>query len=149
VCLHLGHVLVELHLLIGVQHGANRCDVLVAPLLHLRAAGAHAGRVATLTGRTGVATALGALGLPLLPLAVAQRLDLGLLIGAEGDAAEQHRLRPAATTRSAPDAAFLLRVARTIRAAGTLSARDAGGAECEGKGEGRDDRVVSHRRLLK
>jgi hypothetical protein len=143
VCLHLGHVLVELDLLIGVQHGANGRDVLVAPLLHLRATSAHAGGVTALALGASVA-ALCALGFPLLPLLIAQRLDLRLLIGAEVDAAEQHLF--AATTRAA--AAVLLCVARAIRATHTLRGRDTGSAERECKGKGRDERVLSHRRLL-
>ncbi|MDQ6633709.1 MAG: hypothetical protein M3Z10_03015 [Gemmatimonadota bacterium] len=142
VCLHLGHVLVELYLLIGVQDGAKGCDVLVAPLLHLRATGAHAGGITALPLGADVA-ALGALGFPLLPLLITQRLDPRLLIGAEIDAAEQHLL--AATTRATP--AILLCIAWAVRA-DTLRGRDTRSAERECESQGRDERVLSHRRLL-
>jgi hypothetical protein len=91
VCLHLGDVLVELYSLIGVEDSAKGRDALISPLLQLRTTRAHTGRIAGLALRPCLvvpAVALRAFGVHLLASAIAEVLELGLLVRGESDAAE-------------------------------------------------------------
>src|SRR5215218_9728440 len=120
------HVLVELDALIGGQDLAYRGDPLLEALLEFGATRGHAGGVAALTPRTGRAVLAIRSVLPartvrveLLALAALQVGELGLLVGREGDAAEQHALR--ATAAAAADA-ILLRATRALGALATIAA---------------------------
>src|SRR3954462_12599078 len=121
--LPLGDVLVELCALIRREDLAHRGDALLEPLLHLGATCGEAGGVAALAARTRLRSGLAVrrarmVLLPCLTLAGPEIGQFLLLIGREGDTAEEHALRPAAAAAGGAILLGGLRTSRTVRTIG-------------------------------